>query len=89
MKTIAKQLKIKDIPFIIRDSKGNEIYFESTGGYWYKNEYDSKGNQIYYEDSNDYWAKIEYNSRGIRIYYENSDGTIKDNRNIPENTVMR
>lgn len=87
MKTIAQQLNVKEFPFIIRDSKGNEIYFESSGGFWYKNEFDSNGNQIYYENSNGYWAKMEYNSRGNRIYYENSDGTTYDNRNIPEYTM--
>jgi hypothetical protein len=49
--TIAKQLKIKEFPFIIKDSKVNEIYYEDSTGYWVKQEYDSKGNRIYWENS--------------------------------------
>ena len=49
--TIAKQLKIKEFPFIINDSKGNQIYWELSTGYWSKREYDSKGKEIYWENS--------------------------------------
>jgi hypothetical protein len=66
--TIAQQLKIKEFPFKINDSKGNLIYSENSGG------------QIYYEDSDGDWVKREYNSEGNRIYYESSYGTIVDNR---------
>jgi hypothetical protein len=72
--TIAKQLKIKEFPFEIKDSKGNRIYFENSEGYWDKREYDSKGKQIYFEDSNGYWQKQEWDSKGKEIYFENSDG---------------
>ena len=30
--TIAKQLKIKEFPFEIKDSKGNRIYYENSYG---------------------------------------------------------
>jgi hypothetical protein len=49
--TIAKQLKIKEFPFKIKDSKGREIYWENSNGYWTKSEYDSEDNGIYCEDS--------------------------------------
>ena len=49
--TIAKQLKIKEFPFIIKDSNGKWIYRENSDGYWFKREYDSNGNEIYYESS--------------------------------------
>jgi hypothetical protein len=78
--TIAQQLKIKEFPFIIKDSKGKEIYFENSEGYWSKCEWDSKGNTIYFGDSYGYWAKRKYDSEGNRIYYENSYGAIHDNR---------
>jgi hypothetical protein len=78
--TIAKQLKIKEFPFEIKDSKGNQIYFENSNGYWSKQEYDSKGKEIYYETSDGDWSKREYNSEGKQIYFENSYGYIKDNR---------
>ena len=85
--TIAKQLKIKEFPFEIKDSKGKQIYYETSDGYWVKSEYDSKGNEIYYENSYGYWAKRKYDSEGNRIYYENSDGTIRDNR--PKTDVQK
>lgn len=49
--TIAQQLKITEFPFIIKDSKGNEIYYENSKNYWCKSEYDPKNNKIYWEDS--------------------------------------
>ena len=30
--TIAQQLKIKEFPFTIKDSKGNQIYWENSDG---------------------------------------------------------
>ena len=53
MKTIAQQLSVKDFPFVIKDTKGNVIYFETSDGYWHKKVYDSNGNVIYLEDSED------------------------------------
>jgi len=80
MKTIAEQLNIKEFPFIIKDSNGNEIYHENSNGFWYKSKFDSNGNEIYFENSGGYWYKNEYNSNGNEIYYENSSGVIIDNR---------
>jgi hypothetical protein len=85
--TIAKQLKIKEFPFEIKDSKGNLIYFETSTGYWSKREYDSKGKEIYWETSDGAWIKREFDSEGNRIYYENSNGTIIDNR--PKTDVQK
>src|SRR5690606_29277343 len=87
MKTIAQQLKIKEFPFEIRDSKGNLIYFETSDGYWLKQEFNSNGNCTYYEDSGGYWVKEEYDSNGERIYYENSHGKIIDERPKTELTL--
>ncbi|CAB4142289.1 hypothetical protein UFOVP449_34 [uncultured Caudovirales phage] len=78
--TIAQQLKVKDFPFEINDSKGKQIYHEDSSGYWLKREYDAKGNQIYYENSRGYWSKREYNAKGKQIYHEDSNGHIIDNR---------
>ena len=80
MKTIAQQLKIKEFPFIIKDSNGKWIYRENSDGYWFKREYDSKGNEIYVEYSNGSWEKREYDSKSNQIYYESSYGTVNDNR---------
>jgi hypothetical protein len=78
--TIAQQLKIKDFPFVIKDSNGNQIYYETSDGYWVKSEYDANGKEIYFEDSNGYWAKSEYDANGNEIYFEDSDGLIEDKR---------
>ena len=49
--TIAQQLNIKEFPYVIKDDKGNQIYYENSDWHWYKREYDDNGNQIYYENS--------------------------------------
>jgi len=85
--TIAQQLKIKEFPFQIKDSKGNQIYWENSDGYWTKYEYDSEGNHIYLETSDGYWAKRKYDSDRNVIYYENSNRTIIDNR--PKTDVQK
>ena len=85
--TIAQQLKIKEFPFIIKDSKGNRIYYENSDGDWVKREYDSNGDRIYWEDSDGYWSKSEWDSKGVRIYFEDSDGEIIDDR--PKTDVQK
>ena len=85
--TIAQQLKIKEFPFTIKDSNGNQIYYEGSSGNWSKREYDSNGEEIYYENSTGNWSKKEYDSKGNRIYYENSDGIIINKR--PNSEVQK
>jgi len=80
MKTIAQQLNIKDFPYIIKNKNGNQIYYENSDGYWWKQEFDQNGNQIYFKDSDGYWWKQEYDQNGNQIYYEDSNGKIIDNR---------
>ena len=83
MKTIAQQINWNfktNGKLVIKDKKGNRIYFELADGFWAKYEYDSQGNQIYFENSIGYWAKWEYDSQGNIIYFENSDGQIVDNQ---------
>ena len=72
--TIAQQLKVKDFPFIIKDSKGNIIYREDSTGYWSKHEYDTNGNPIYWGDSKGSWGKSKYDANGNKIYWEDSTG---------------
>jgi hypothetical protein len=74
MKTIAQQLNITEFPFVIKDSQGNQIYYENSYGGWYKQEYDSQGNEIYYENLTGFWLKSEYDSNGNIIYSENLTG---------------
>jgi len=85
MKTVAQLLKhdFKEGSLYLYDSNGNLIYFEDSGGTWYKREFDSNGNIIYFESSYGYWYKREYDSNGNRIYHESSKGTILDNRPKP------
>jgi hypothetical protein len=78
MKTIAQQLNIKKFPFIIKDSDGNQIYFEWSDGVWSKQEW-ADGKLIYRENSIGYWEKWEY-AGGKVIYREDSNGVIEDNR---------
>ena len=61
-------------PYIERDSKGNEIYWEKSNGYWVKSEYDRNGNQTYFETSTGYWQNFEYDDKGNETYYEESTG---------------
>jgi hypothetical protein len=35
----------------VYNNQGNEIYYEDSDGYWYKEEYDTNGNLIYRETS--------------------------------------
>lgn len=72
--TIAQFLKVKTFPFVIKDDKGNVIYYENSYGCWDKREYDAKGNQIYLENSDGYWHKRVHNDRSNEIYFEDSDG---------------
>jgi hypothetical protein len=89
MKTIAKQLKITDFPFEIKDSKNNKIYWEDSNGYWWKQEFDKNNNQIYFEDSDGFWIKRQFDKNNNLIYYEDSKGVIVDNRpkSTPEFTM--
>jgi hypothetical protein len=74
MKTIAKQLKVTNFPFRIKDKNNNEIYYEHSDGYWEKQEFDKNNNPIYLENSNGYWEKQEFDKNNNEIYYERSNG---------------
>jgi hypothetical protein len=72
--TIAQQLKITEFPFEIKDSKGNQIYFEDSNGFWERREYDASGNLTHYEDFFGFWAKKEFDANGDWTYFEDSNG---------------
>ena len=78
--TIAQQLKVKEFPFVIRDSKGNKIYWENIAGLWYKYEYNSNNAETHWESSSGYWESREYDSKGLCVYFETSDGDVLDLR---------
>ena len=60
-------------PIEIKDSNGNQTYFEASSGYCYRYERDAKGRVTYYETS-DYWYRYEYDADGNVTYSEDSDG---------------
>lgn len=72
--TIARQLKIEEFPFEIKDKLGNVIYMEYEDGEWFKRKFNDQNCRIYYERSDGYWIKQEYDEEGFEIYYENSHG---------------
>lgn len=72
--TIAQILKVKEFPFIIKDEKGNKIYYEESNGFWWKSEYDANGNKTYCENSYGDWCKGEYDANGKEIYCKDSEG---------------
>ena len=51
--TVAQLLKhdFKKGSLYFHDPNGNQIYYENSDGYWYKQEYDANGNGIYWENS--------------------------------------
>jgi len=61
-------------PIVIKDANGYVTYYENSGGYWCKYEYDADGNQTYYENSTKNWERFERDSNGRATYYEDSDG---------------
>ena len=89
MKTIAKQLKVTDFPFEIKDKNNNLIYCETSDGEWCNREYDANNNEIYFENSNTFWYKKEFDKNNNVIYYEDSNALIIDNRpkSTPEFTM--
>ena len=58
----------------VYDEQENEIYRETSNGFWEKSEYDTNGNLIYREDSYGFWSKYEYDEKGNEIYFVDSDG---------------
>ena len=87
--TIAEQLNVTEFPFIIHDSRGNEIYWEDSNKSWQKTEFDSNNNLTSFLNSGGYSYKQEFDLNSNVTYYENSKGVIRDNRPkaIPEYTM--
>jgi hypothetical protein len=76
--SIAHQLKLeKELPLIIKDKRGNEVYHEDAKNNWYRFEYDEKNRITFCEFSNGGWYKYTYTDETCT--YENSEGTIKVN----------
>ena len=72
----ARAMGITEFPYIERDSKGKDTYWEDSDVNWYKKEYDSNGNETYFENSVGYWERKEYDSNGNTTYIEDSRGKI-------------
>lgn len=77
-------------PIQIKDSNGNETYYENSDGYWCRRKYNAKGNETYCETSDGYWrtkyagtfggtgntAKYEYDAKGNDTYCETCEGKV-------------
>jgi hypothetical protein len=72
--TRAEKLGITDFPYLEFDNKGNQTYYETSDGWWYKREFDKNGNETYYEGSDGKWIKREYDEDSILIQYEDYIG---------------
>jgi hypothetical protein len=68
--TIAKQLKVTEYPFTIKDKNGNQLYSEDSKGYWDKREYNNHGKLTHYINSRGYWEKIVYDTNGYPVRFE-------------------
>ena len=77
MKKISETYKEQGIafkyPIKIKDANGNQTYFEDSGGFWYRYEYDANGKMTYHENSDGFWYRWGYDANGNQTYYENSD----------------
>jgi hypothetical protein len=71
-------------PFVIKNDKGKEIYFEETTGFWWREEFDERGNVVYFENFYGDWKKHEYNEQGTHVLVESNYGIIMDNRPKPK-----
>ena len=73
---IYKELGIAfTFPIEIEDTNGNETYYENSGDYWRKYEYDANGRRTYFEDSDGFWSRSERDANGDETYYENRYGS--------------
>ena len=60
-------------PINIKDTEGNDTYYEDSNGYWCKWEYNTNGDKTLIEDSAGYWCKWEYDTNANCTYYEDSN----------------
>jgi hypothetical protein len=65
--TLAQQAGITEFPYVIHDSKGRQIYFETSGGVWSRTYYDWDGD-TYQEYSNGYWKRKMFDSNGKAVF---------------------
>jgi hypothetical protein len=72
--TIAQKLEITQFPYEIKDSKGRQIYYETSDGYWEIQKYDSTGNRITLKNSSGYRVDSVYNENGKCLYNKTATG---------------
>jgi hypothetical protein len=68
--TIAKQLKVTEFPFNIKDISGKQIYQEFSDGFWWKLEYND--NESKFENSKGYIEIVKNNNVSYRKYEDGS-----------------
>jgi hypothetical protein len=76
------EIKITDktnvaFPIIIKDKKGNEIYCQTSDGYWSEYTYDENGNLLTCKDLRGGWYEITYDENGNKLTYKDSYGNYK------------
>ncbi len=87
-----KELTFKDgrkldvaYPIQLKDSRGNEVYFENCHGTWTKYEFDSNDNEIYAEYSTGFWIERKYNEKDQMTYLIDSNGFWQKQQYNPDN----
>ena len=76
------EIKITDktdvaFPIIIKDNRGNEIYYKYSNGYWCEYTYDDNNNELTFKDSSGYWCERTYDNNNNELTYKDSNGYYK------------
>jgi hypothetical protein len=61
-------------PFIIKNERGQEIYYENSKGIWWKEEFNEQGKSIFFLSSEGVWSKNQWNEQGKNTRFENHTG---------------
>jgi hypothetical protein len=71
------EIKITDttnvqFPIIIKDKRGNIIYYQNENGYWEQYTYDDNGKELTFKNSFGGWYKKTYDENGYELTFKNS-----------------
>lgn len=72
-------MEIKDLgmefPISLFNGAGNQVYYENSDGFWWKQRYDEKQRIVYFENSYGRRESSMYTTSGKHITNISSDGT--------------
>ena len=71
-------------PINIKDTEGNDTYYEDSNGYWCQWEYNTNGDKTLIEDSDGYQCRWEHDNNGNVTYY--TDGSYWSKREYDDNS---